>query len=81
MAGTLTGAGEGLPYYQLYHKELILRNPRAALIGDYADGIDLTAAGSLTLEPLVTHVLGLGDAERAFELVDDPSSLKVLMTI
>lgn len=79
--GTLTGAGLGLPYYQLYHKELTLRNPRAALIGDYADGIDLTASGSLTLEPLVTHVLGLEEAERAFELVDDPSSLKVLMTI
>ncbi|HEU4320528.1 MAG TPA: alcohol dehydrogenase catalytic domain-containing protein [Acidimicrobiia bacterium] len=79
--GTLTGAGQGLPYYQLYHKELTLRNPRAALIGDYADGIDLTAAGSLTLEPLVTHVLALDEAERAFELVDDPSSLKVLMTI
>jgi 2-desacetyl-2-hydroxyethyl bacteriochlorophyllide A dehydrogenase len=79
--GTLTGAGQGLPYYQLYHKELTLRNPRAALIGDYADGVDLTAAGSLTLEPLVTHVLGLEEADRAFQLVDDPSSLKVLMTI
>lgn len=79
--GTLTGAGQGLPYYQLYHKELTLRNPRAALIGDYADGIELTASGVLTLEPLVTHVLDLDEAERAFELVDDPSSLKVLMSV
>jgi 2-desacetyl-2-hydroxyethyl bacteriochlorophyllide A dehydrogenase len=79
--GTLTGAGEGLPYYDLYHKELTLHNPRAALIGDYADGISLAAAGALEMEPIVTHVLDLSDAPEAFELVDDPSSLKVLMTV
>lgn len=78
--GTLTGAGEGLPYYDLYHKELTLHNPRAALIGDYADGISLAMAGALELEPIVTHVLDLSDAPEAFELVHDPSSLKVLMT-
>ncbi len=79
--GTLTGGGTGLPYYQLYHKELTLLNPRAAVVGDYADGVDLAAAGILTLEPIVTHELGLEEAEKAFELVHDPSSLKVLMKI
>ena len=79
--GTLTGGGQGLPYYQLYHKELTLHNPRAALIGDYADGVALTADGSLNLEPIVTHVLALDEAEKAFELVHDPSSLKVLMKV
>ncbi len=79
--GTLTGGGQGLPYYQLYHKELTVHNPRAAVIGDYADGVALTADGSLTLEPLVTHDLDLGDAEKAFELVHDSSSLKVSMTV
>lgn len=79
--GTLTGGGEGLPYYDLYHKELMLYNPRAALIGDYADGVDLAAAGDLELEPIVTHVLDLDDAPKAFELVHDSSSLKVLMTV
>jgi L-iditol 2-dehydrogenase len=79
--GTLTGGGQGLPYYQLYHKELTLHNPRAALIGDYADGVGLTADGSLTLEPIVTHELGLDEAEKAFELVHDSSSLKVLMKV
>lgn len=79
--GTLTGAGKGLPYYDLYHKELTLYNPRAALIGDYADGVALTAGGRLLLEPIVTHVLDLADAPKAFELVHDPSSLKVLMTV
>jgi len=77
--GTITGAGEGLPYYQLYYKELTLHNPRAAVPGDYADGVKLAATGSVQLEPLVTHVLDLGDAQAAFDLVNDSSSLKVLM--
>lgn len=79
--GTLTGGGEGLPYYQLYLKELTLHNPRAALIGDYADGVALAAAGALTLDPIVTHVLDLAEAPRAFELVNDSSAMKVLMTV
>lgn len=79
--GTLTGAGEGLPYYDLYHKELILHNPRAALLGDYADAVSLAATGSVELDPIVTHVLDLAEAPKAFELVHDPSSLKVLMTV
>ncbi len=79
--GTLTGGGEGLPYYELYHKELMVYNPRAALIGDYADGVELASAGRLALEPIVTHVLDLEDAARAFELVHDSRSLKVLMNV
>ncbi|HUG32199.1 MAG TPA: alcohol dehydrogenase catalytic domain-containing protein [Acidimicrobiia bacterium] len=79
--GTLTGGGQGLPYYDLYHKELTLHNPRAALIGDYADGIALATAGALSLEPIVSHELDLDQAEKAFELVNDSSSLKVLMKV
>lgn len=79
--GTLTGGNQGLPYYQLYHKELTLHNPRAAVIGDYADGVALAGSGSLNLEPIVTHQLTLDEAEKAFELVHDPSSLKVLMKV
>lgn len=79
--GTLTGGNEGLPYYQLYFKELTLYNPRAALPGDYARGVQLAAAGRLELEPLVTHRLTLDEAEEAFRVVNDPSSLKVLMSV
>lgn len=79
--GTITGGGDGLPYYHLYHKELTIYNPRAALIGDYADGVALAASGVLHLEPIVTHELGLEEASRAFELVHDSSSLKVLMRV
>jgi threonine dehydrogenase-like Zn-dependent dehydrogenase len=79
--GTITSGSGGLPYYLLYHKELTLRNPRAALIGDYADGVELAASGALRLEQLVTHVLSLDEVGAAFELVGDPSSLKVLMKV
>jgi 2-desacetyl-2-hydroxyethyl bacteriochlorophyllide A dehydrogenase len=79
--GTITGGGQGLPYYQLYHKELTLHNPRAALPGDYADGVALTATGAVHLESIVTHELSLEQAEKAFELVNDPSSLKVIMKV
>jgi L-iditol 2-dehydrogenase len=79
--GTLTGGNEGLPYYQLYFKELNLYNPRAALPADYALGVQLAAEGRLNLEPVVTHQLTLDDAAEAFHLVHDPSSLKVLMQV
>ena len=79
--GTITGGGEGLPYYQLYYKELTIHNQRAALLGDYADGVRLATAGSLQLEPLVTHLLDLEEAEAAFDVVNDSSSLKVLMKV
>ncbi|HEX5696886.1 MAG TPA: alcohol dehydrogenase catalytic domain-containing protein [Acidimicrobiia bacterium] len=79
--GTLTGGNQGLPYYELYHKELTLHNPRAAVIGDYADGVALAASGALSLEPIVTHELSLDEADKAFELVHDASSLKVLMKV
>ena len=79
--GTITGGGVGLPYYELYHKELTLYNPRAAVIDDYADGVLLAASGEISLEPLVSHELNLADAARAFELVHDGSALKVLMRV
>jgi NADPH2:quinone reductase len=79
--GTITGGSGGLPYYQLYHKELTLYNPRAALLRDYVDGVALAATGAMRLEPIVTHELGLDEAERAFDLVQDSGSLKVLMTV
>ena len=79
--GTITDGSAGLPYYQLYHKELTIRSPRAAVIGDYADAVSLAAGGAVSLEPMVTHELGFEDARTAFELVHHPSALKVLMNL
>lgn len=79
--GTLTGGDRGLPYYQLYFKELTLYNPRAALPADYALGVELAAAGRLQLDPIVSHELTLDDADEAFRLVHDPDAMKVLMHV
>ncbi len=77
--GTIAGGDKGLPYYQMYFKELTLHNPRAALIDDYATAVRLAAAGLINLEPIVTDTLALDDVAAAFALVDDPDSLKVLL--
>jgi 2-desacetyl-2-hydroxyethyl bacteriochlorophyllide A dehydrogenase len=80
--GTLTGGGSGLPYYQLYHKELTLENPRAALPRDYARAAELVAAGRVELSPLVTHRLPLAEAPEALGgLIGDPSALKIIFEV
>jgi 2-desacetyl-2-hydroxyethyl bacteriochlorophyllide A dehydrogenase len=77
--GTLTGGEKGLPYYDLYHKELTLSNPRAANPTDYDAGIDLASTGRLQLDDMVTHTIPVDDAATAFEVVQDSSSLKVVI--
>ncbi len=80
--GTVTGGGSnGLPYYQLYFKELTVRNPRAAIADDYARAIELAADGVLDLEPIITDRVGMSEASRAFERVRSADSLKVLMPV
>ncbi len=79
--GTLTGGDRGLPYYQLYFKELTLWNPRAATVDDYARGIQLAASGTLDLEAIVTDLFSLAEATAAFERVRSSDSLKVLMSV
>ena len=79
--GTVTGGGTGLPYYQLYFKELTVRNPRAAIADDYARAIELAASGVLDLEPIVSDRIGLSEVARAFERVGSADSLKVLMPV
>ena len=79
--GTVTGGGSGLPYYQLYFKELTVRNPRAAVAGDYARAIELAASGVLDLEPIVSDRIGMSEAGRAFQRVQSADSLKVLMPV
>lgn len=78
--GTVTSGSRGLPYYEMYRKELVIHNPRAAVLEDYVQAVEIAAGGALTLEPLVSHQLTLDEAAVAFQLVEDPTSLKVLMT-
>lgn len=77
--GTATNGGEGLPYYQLYFKELTIKCPRAATKADYLRGIDAVSAGIVVGEPIVSATFGLSDADDAFDAVSKSSTLKVLM--
>ncbi len=77
--GTTTKGSEGLPYYQLYLKELTLLNPRAANPHDYDVAIRLTADGRLDPASLLTHTLPFEQAEAAFEATGSADSLKVTL--
>ncbi|MFT7474823.1 MAG: threonine dehydrogenase-like Zn-dependent dehydrogenase [Verrucomicrobiales bacterium] len=77
--GTATGGNEGLPYYQLYFKELTIMNPRAATKADYERAIELVAAGTINGAPIVSASFGLSDAQGAFDAVKESTTLKVLI--
>jgi 2-desacetyl-2-hydroxyethyl bacteriochlorophyllide A dehydrogenase len=80
--GTVTHRDSGLPYYHLYHKELTILNPRAALPRDYSRAIQLVAQGSVELAALVTHRLPIEEASGALgELINDPLALKILFEV
>ena len=77
--GMLVGGGSGLPYFQIYFKELTLHHPRAAQTGDYDSGIAMAAAGALSLDPLINSRHLLGDAVAAFAALEERDTLKVVM--
>ena len=79
--GTLTSGGTGLPYYQMYHKELTLHHPRAAIGADYEEAIALAAEGKLQLDALVNSRHCIDDAEAAFAAVGAPGIMKVAIDI
>ncbi|MPZ51408.1 MAG: zinc-binding dehydrogenase [Acidimicrobiia bacterium] len=79
MFGTPTGGAQGLPYYQLYFKELTLWCPRAALPEDYRRAIELVAAGNLDVAEIVTSIHPLDQVEEAFRSAEQAASLKVLV--
>lgn len=81
--GTIGKTPEGrLPFYQLYYKELTLRNPRAARYRDYELAITLATSGVVELAPLWTHGYPLARAADAFAaLRSDPRALKVTLEV
>ena len=80
--GTITATeADALPFYQLYYKELTLRNPRAATPGDYDEAIALAASGAVQLRPLWTHGFALDEVAKAFDALNDPTALKVTLEV
>jgi 2-desacetyl-2-hydroxyethyl bacteriochlorophyllide A dehydrogenase len=70
---------ESLPFYDLYYKELTIRNPRAARHRDYQVAIDLAAAGRLGLGQLWSQGFALEAAAQALAATQDPAQLKITL--
>jgi 2-desacetyl-2-hydroxyethyl bacteriochlorophyllide A dehydrogenase len=79
--GITSAAQASLPFYQLYYKELLVVNTRAAKGEDYPTSIDLVARGALKLKPLVTHVVPLVDLEKAIGMLesDEDRRMKIIL--
>jgi 2-desacetyl-2-hydroxyethyl bacteriochlorophyllide A dehydrogenase len=80
--GTITDGKSGLPYYQLYAKELTLLNPRAALPRDFPKAIELVATRAVSFDSLVTRRFSLDEGPDALAaLTDDAKALKMIFEV
>jgi L-iditol 2-dehydrogenase len=79
--GIISAREGALPFYDLYFKELTVRNGRAAKAEDFADMIGLVERGAVRLEPLITHRMSLGELETAIGMVEDGAErrLKIIL--
>lgn len=79
--GIYTARDGALPFYQLYFKELDMINVRAAKGEDFPASIDLVRRGTVKIKPLVTHVLELGDLDRALAMLvtDQSDRMKIIL--
>jgi 2-desacetyl-2-hydroxyethyl bacteriochlorophyllide A dehydrogenase len=79
MFGTMTATRGELPLYQLYYKEIVITNPRAAKPEDFPAAIALTASRAVELAPLISHTFPLARAGEAIDMARSGSALKIVM--
>jgi L-iditol 2-dehydrogenase len=79
--GTIASTDGPFPFYELYHKELVLTNPRAARARDFPVAVEAVASGKVRLDELVTHRVPLSDVAEAFAIAGGPDALKVVVEI
>lgn len=79
--GTYTETEGKLPFYQLYYKELLIINARAAKGDDFSPSIDLVKSGAVKLLPLISHQMPLDDLSAALDTLESPSadSMKIIL--
>jgi 2-desacetyl-2-hydroxyethyl bacteriochlorophyllide A dehydrogenase len=75
--GIITETEGALPFYQLYFKELSLINARVAKSEDYPGSINLVQRGIVRLEPLVSHVMPLGELKAAIGMLSANSGQRM----
>jgi 2-desacetyl-2-hydroxyethyl bacteriochlorophyllide A dehydrogenase len=81
MFGIITARQGELPFYDLYFKELALINARVAKSEDYPNSIALVQRGMVRLEPLVSHVMPLGELKTAIGMLgsDSGQRMKIIL--
>ena len=79
--GTIPETEGVFPFYDLYHKELVVSCPRAAIPSDFDVAIEAVASGRVRLDGLVTHRVPLREAGEAFATARMSGSLKVVIDV
>jgi 2-desacetyl-2-hydroxyethyl bacteriochlorophyllide A dehydrogenase len=79
--GIITAKQGELPFYDLYFKELALINARVAKSEDYPNSIALVQQGKVRLDPLVSHVMPLGELKNAITMLgsDNGQRMKIIL--
>jgi len=79
--GIYTEKEGALPFYQLYYKELLIINARAAKSDDFLPSIDLVKSGAVKLLPLISHEMPLDDLSKALETLESRTidTMKVIL--
>ena len=73
MFGVITATEGALPFYDLYYKEISLINSRVAKSEDYPGAIGLVQRGVVRLQPLISHVMPLGELKAAIGMLGSDS--------
>ena len=73
MFGVITATEGALPFYDLYYKEIALINSRVAKSEDYPGAIGLVQRGVVRLQPLISHVMPLGELRAAIGMLGSDS--------
>jgi len=79
--GTISETQGAFPFYDLYYKELLIVNARAARPEDFPVAMESVASGRLQLAPLVTHRFPLVEVAEAFRTDGTPDALKVVVEV
>jgi L-idonate 5-dehydrogenase len=79
--GQLPGTGVTAPLHRTVNREIVSTGS-SRFDGELAASVAALHSGALPVDPVVTHVVGLADAEAAFRLAADPAtSSKVLLDL
>jgi len=79
--GIYTETQGELPFYQLYNKELLIINARAAKSDDFTPSIEMVNRGAVKLNPLISHQMPLENLSTALETLGSPAidTMKIIL--